>query len=420
MPVVLTVYTRDSNICVILVASGTIKRITYQQRGAMMADSHLSGMAKAEQYYSNYGLRARELKESGRKVLGYLSALCPVEILTASGVVPLRLKGNVSEPVTKADAYMETMVCPFVRNTFDTALKGKYSFLDGMVLSHQCDSIDRTFDVWSQDAGYQYWHFINYPHVTDDPSIEFTNDILRLFIQSLEKFTGNRISDQTLAESIHKHNQNRQAMRDLYSLRKDDAPRISGAEMMMVQVAAMSLPVDESTALIRSVIAEVSQRPAKQDGRSARIMLVGDQIDDVAIVNAIEGADAYLVMDDLSIGSKMYWGDVDVTPDPVQGISERYLKKLKFPTTFVADGNNYAENLEARFGHMRQYIKEFNVTGAILFIYKYCDPYGFEVPAMKSFIESVGTPVLYIEDEYSTSSLGRVKTRIEAFLEMIA
>ena len=29
-------------------------------------------------------------------------------------------------------------------------------------------------------------------------------------------------------------------------------------------------------------------------------------------------------------------------------------------------------------------------------------------------------PVLYIEDEYSTSSLGRVKTRIEAFLEMIA
>jgi benzoyl-CoA reductase/2-hydroxyglutaryl-CoA dehydratase subunit BcrC/BadD/HgdB len=148
-------------------------------------------------------------------------------------------------------------------------------------------------------------------------------------------------------------------------------------------------------------------------------MLVGDQIDDVAIVNAIEGADAFLVMDDLSTGSKMYWGDVDVTADPVQGITERYLKKLKFPTTFV-EGNTYPETLESRFGHMRQYIKDFRVNGAILFIYKYCDPYGFEVPAIKSFIESAGTPVLYIEDEYSTSSLGRVKTRIEAFLEMIA
>jgi len=189
---------------------------------------------------------------------------------------------------------------------------------------------------------------------------------------------------------------------------------------MKVLIAAMSLPVDESTALIHSVTEEVKQRTPQSAHKTARIMLVGDQIDDVAIVNAIEDADAFLVMDDLSTGSKMYWGDVDLTADPVQGITERYLKKLKFPTTFVAEGNTYAENLEARFGHMKQYIKDFKINGAILFIYKYCDPYGFEVPAIKSFIESAGTPVLYIEDEYSTSSLGRVKTRIEAFLEMIA
>ena len=91
-----------------------------------MADTELGGLAKAEKYYSDYGARARELKNSGRKVIGYLSALCPVEILTAAGVVPIRLKGNVSEAVTKADAYMETMICPFVRNVFDAALKGKY------------------------------------------------------------------------------------------------------------------------------------------------------------------------------------------------------------------------------------------------------------------------------------------------------
>ena len=385
-----------------------------------MTDMQLGGLARAEKYYSDYGVRARELKNSGRKVIGYLSALCPVEILTAAGVVPIRLKGNVSEAVTKADAYMETMICPFVRNVFDAALKGKYGYLDGMVLSHQCDSIDRTFDVWSYNLGFPYWHFINYPHVTDDPSIEFTNEILRIFIRTLEKLTGRSITNQALAEAVRAHNENRKAMRELYSLRKEDVPRISGAEMMKVLIAATSLPVDESTALIKSVIEEVEKRTPSSGGKTARIMLIGDQIDDVAIVNAIEGGDAFLVMDDLSTGSKMYWGDVDATADPVRGITERYLNKLRFPTTFVSAGNTYAENLEARFGHMRQYIKDFNVNGAILFIYKYCDPYGFEVPAIKSFIESAGTPVLYIEDEYSTSSLGRVKTRIEAFLEMIA
>ena len=325
-----------------------------------MADIELSGLAKAEKYYSDYGSRARELKSSGRKVIGYLSALCPVEILTAAGVVPIRLKGSVSEAVTKADAYMETMVCPFVRNVFDAALKGRYAFLDGMVLPHQCDSIDRTYDVWSYNLGFPYWHFINYPHVADDPSIEFTDEILRIFIRTLETFTGSTITDQALAEAIRAHNENRRAMRDLYELRKEDAPRISGAEMMKVLVAAMSLPVDESTALIKSVTEEVKKRAPASGGGKPRIMLVGDQIDDVAIVNAIEGAEAFLVMDDLSTGSKMYWGDVDGTADPVRGITERYLRKLKFPTTFVA-GDTYPETLEARFGHMRQYIKEFKV-----------------------------------------------------------
>jgi len=379
-----------------------------------------NGLATADKYYSQYGLRAQELKKTGKKIIGYLSALGPVEILTAAGVVPFRLKGNVSEAITKGDAFMETIVCPFVRNVFDSAVKGKFSFLDGMVLPHQCDSIDRTDDVWADTLQLPYWHYLNVPHVTDDPSIEFMKEILRLLVSSLERLTGNKITDDAIAQAVKAHNENRQLMRNLYGLRKSDPPMISGTEMMKVLVAAMSLPVDESSALIQSITEEVKQRQMPAAGKAPRIMLIGDQIDDAAIIDAIEGTGARLVMDDLSIGSKMYWNDVDITPDPMQGIAERYLRKLKLPTTFVSTGNTYQENMEARFGHMRQYIKEFKVDGAILFIYKYCDPYGFDVPAMKSFIESGGTPVLYLEDEYFTSTLARVKTRIEAFLEMIA
>ncbi|MBA4417230.1 MAG: hypothetical protein C0392_04875 [Syntrophus sp. (in: bacteria)] len=378
-----------------------------------------NGLATAEKYYNQYGSRAKDLKESGKKVIGYLSALGPVEILTAAGVIPLRLKGNVSEAITKGDAYMETVVCPFVRNVFDAAVKGRYDFLDGMVLPHQCDSIDRTNDVWSDVLKLPYWHFLNVPHVTDDPSIEFMKEILRVFIGTLEKFTGTTITDEAIAQAVKAHNENRRLMRELYALRTANPPLISGTEMMKVLVAAMSLPVQESSALIESVTKEVKERPSSKDMRK-RIMIIGDQIDDVAVIEAIEGAGAWLVMDDLSIGSKMYWQDVDATQDPVQGIAERYLRKLKIPTTYVADGNNYEENLEARFGHMKKYIDEFKVDGVILFIYKYCDPYGFEVPAVKSFIESTGASVLYLEDEYSTSALPRAKTRIEAFLEMIA
>jgi bcr-type benzoyl-CoA reductase subunit C len=385
-----------------------------------MTEQQGNGLATVEKYYSQYGSRAKELKAEGRKVIGYLSALAPVEIITAAGAIPLRLKGYVSEAITRADAHMETIVCPFVRNVFDAALKGKYDFLDGMVLPHQCDSIDRTNDVWNYNLNLPYWHFLNVPHVTDDPSIEFMQSILRIFIGTLEKFTGSRITDESLIQAVKAHNENRRLMRELYDMRKAGAPLISGIEMMKVLVAAMSLPVEESSALIGSVIEEVKTKEAPADAKMPRIMIIGDQIDDTAIVEAIEGAGAQLVMDDLSIGNKMYWADVDVTPDPVYGIAGRYLRKLKLPTTCANSGDTYQENLEARFGHIRQHIMDFKVDGVVLFIYKYCDPYGFDVPAMKSFIESTGASVLYLEDEYSTSTLPRVKTRIEAFLEMIA
>jgi len=380
-----------------------------------------NGLAAAEKLYTQYGSRARELKASGKKIIGYLSALAPVEIMTAAGVVPVRLKGNVSEAISKGDAYMESIVCPFVRNVFDAAVKGKYDFLDGMVLPHQCDSIDRTNETWSYTLKLPYWHFLNVPHVTDDPSITFMKEILRIFITTLEKFTGTKITDEAIANAVKAHNENKKLMRELYDLRKSNPPLISGTEMMKVLVAAMSLPVDESSALIKAVTKEVKERkPAAAKPAAKRIMLIGDQIDDVAVIDAIESAGAYLVMEDLSIGAKMYWEAVDATADPVQGIAERYLRKLKIPTTFVGSADTYEGILDERFGQMKKYVNEFKVDGAILFIYKYCDPYGFEVPAIKSYVEAAGASVLYLEDEYSTSSLARVKTRIEAFLEMIA
>jgi len=377
-----------------------------------------NGLATAEKYTRDYGSRAKELKADGRKIIGYLSALCPVEILTAAGAAPVRLKGYSSDGITKADAHMETIVCPFVRNVFDAALKGRYEYLNGMVMPHLCDSIDRTSDIWSYNLGLPYWHFLNVPHLTDDSSIEFMKAILRLFIGTLERFTGTKITDADISQAISAHNENRRAMRELYSLRKQDPPLITGVEMIRVLIAAMSLPVEESTALIKSVAAEVTQRTSERRP-SPRLMIAGGHIDSVALIQTIEESGAAVVMDDTTIGSKIYWSDVDVSDDPVDAIARRYLRKVKVPTTYAGEGDTYEANLNVRFGHMKRYIDEFSVDGVLLFIYKHCDPYGFDVPAMKSFVESCGVPLLYVEDEYSEATLPRTKTRVEAFLEMI-
>lgn len=378
-----------------------------------------AGLAAAERHYTNYGSRVRQLNKEGRKVMGYLCALTPVEIIAAAGFIPFRIRGDVNEPITKADAQMETIVCPIVRSFYDLSLKGRYDFLDGLVIPHACDSICRSYDIWKNTLGLPYNHLINMPHGTDNSSLEFYKEILKTFIETVYKHSGNKYSEADMITTIKSYNANRSRVRELLQLRKLNPPAITGTEITRTLVACMSLPVDESTELISSVINETKQRKLVQKEKSARIMVIGAQVDDSAFIHLIEELGASVVIDDLCPGTREYWPDVDITPDPVDGLTERYLRKIKCGRTYREQKGTYQEYLEDRFGHIGDFIKDFKVDGVILYIYKYCDPFGFEIPALKSYIESKNTPVLYIEDQYSTSAIARLRTRIQAFLEIL-
>ncbi|MBU2608035.1 MAG: 2-hydroxyacyl-CoA dehydratase family protein, partial [Chloroflexi bacterium] len=352
------------------------------------------GLDTVEKYYQEYGFRARELKKQGKQVIGYLCSLVPLEIIAAADLIPFRIKGNPHEPITKADTQMETIVCPLIRSCFDMALKGNYEFLDGLVIPHTCDSVSRTYDIWKYNLNLPYNHFLNVPHSCGEPSLEFFKDMLDVFRKSLEKLTGREISDQSINRAIQLYNQNRALMRELYELRKSDPPLISGVEMTKVLVAAMSLPVDECNTLLAGVIQKVKERKNGPVRKSARIIVIGAEVDDAALMEIIEESDANVVIDDLCIGTKIYWADVEVTDNPIRSLAERYLLGIMCPRTYRKQKGTYQEYLEERFGHIGRFIRDFKVGGAVLYIYQYCDPYGFEVPATKSYIESVGIPVL--------------------------
>jgi len=386
----------------------------------MSTEGSAGGLATVEKYYDGYGCRARELKEQGKKIIGYLCAYVPLEIITAAGFVPFRIKGDVNEPITKADTQMETIACPLVRSCFDISLKGRYDFLDGLVIPHACDSICRTYDIWKYSLGLPYCHFINTPHGTDDASLEFFKALLNTFRKSLGRFAGKEISDDSLTQAVKIYNENRAKMRELYELRKLDPPLISGAEVTRILVAAMSIPVAESISLLESRIAEVKQKAVAAGTKQARIMVVGSQVDDISFIKLIEDTGAWMVADDLCPGAREFSADVDITDNPIDGIAERYLRKINCARTFREKTGTYDNYLEKRFGHIGKAIRDFKVDGVVLYIYKYCDPFGFEVPAMKSYIESLGTPVLYLEDEYSMSTIARLRTRIQAFFEVIS
>jgi len=87
-------------------------------------------------------------KEQGGAIIGYTCSFIPVEIFHAAGILPVRLRGIHAKGMEIADAYYGPFVCSFPKALLQLAGKGKYSFLDGVVITNGCDSMRRLDDCW--------------------------------------------------------------------------------------------------------------------------------------------------------------------------------------------------------------------------------------------------------------------------------
>jgi len=373
-----------------------------------------------EKYYRDYGARARELAAEGKKVIGYICSMVPLEIITAAGCIPFRVRGDIHEPVTTGDTLLETIVCPYYRSCFDLSAKQKYDFLSGLVIPHGCDSMVRSYSVWSYALPFPYFHFVNIPSVCGESSFEFFNAELNTFRKSLEKFVGKAITDQDLAQAIRVHNEYRDRVRSLYEFRKADPPLLSGTELTKVLTVGSSLPMSEASALLDRILEEAGRREKSPLEKGPRIFIDGACVDNIELIKLVEEIGGNVVADTICNGTRDHFPLTDMGGDPTDALSHRYLGKVNCPKTYRENkAGTFQGDIESRFGDIGAYAKEFKVDGAILYVYKYCDPFGFEVPARKAYYQSIHVPLLYLEDVYSAGTMGQLKTRIQAFLEMI-
>jgi len=373
-----------------------------------------------EKYYTDYGLRAKELKEKGEKIIGYICSFVPLEIVAAAGCIPFRVRGNVNEPITKGDTLLETIVCPYYRSCFDLSVKQKYDFLSGMVIPHGCDSMVRSYSAWSYSLPYSYFHFIDIPTVCGESSSEFFEAELNTFRKSLERFAGKTITDDDLAKTIRTYNENRDKVRVLYEFRKADPPLISGTELTMVLTVGSSLPVGEFNTLLDQVSTEIGKRKKSPLKKGPRILIDGACLDNIGFIGLVEEIGGNVVADTICNGARDYFPRTDERGDPIRALADRYLDKINCPKTYRENkAGTFEGDITSRFSDIGTYAREFKVDGAILYLYKYCDPFGFEVPARKAYYKSVNVPLLHLEDIYSAGTISQLRTRIQAFLEMI-
>jgi len=383
-----------------------------------------NGLTRVREIYQDRPGRVIELKEEGKKIIGYLCIYPVLEMMTALDLVPYRIFGDMREPITKADSFLPTVVCPFLRSCLDLGLKGKYDFLDGIVTTHICDVGSNLAGIWNYSVKTPFSHNIDVPHTAHETAQEQERELIKAFQKVLEEFTGEKITSDKLMRAIKSHNQQRALVRELYDLKKLDPPLISGTETIQVTKVLMSLPVEEGNQLLREVIDEVKERKDGPSKKSARLLLWGSIIDDSAITEMIESLDANIVMDDTCVGSRAYFTDVKPTNDPADGLAHHYLVDIKCPRTFKANDYNavrkdYMADLESRFSYLADYASDWKADGVILESVRYCDTHGYEVPGVRDYLNSIDLPSVYLEHDYTEGALAPLRTRVQGFIEVI-
>lgn len=361
-------------------------------------------------WYENRHVYARDWKErTGGKVMGCFCSYAPEEILVAANWLPARVLGS-HEPQDVAERHIFGMYCPFCRDVLAQGLKGRYKYLDGILLTQSCIHLRQAFNSWQMHVPTAFQHYIYMPQKVQTPhAIPYHRSELMKFREALEEFDGTKLTDDDLDRGIALVNENRQLMHDVYEHRKSPSPKVTGQESMWMTVSSMWTDKEQHSAEIRKVLEQLPNRKLNRED-SARLIFIGSENDDIPFIEMVERVGATVVVDDHCTGTRYFWNLCEPEEDRMTAISKRYINRPACP---VKDWEE-----RTRFTHILNLAREFDAAGAIIIQQKFCDPHECDIPPLRQFLDENGIPSLFLEFD-ATTPLGPFRIRVEAFLEMI-
>ncbi|MCJ7520679.1 MAG: 2-hydroxyacyl-CoA dehydratase family protein [Dehalococcoidia bacterium] len=349
-------------------------------------------------------------KEQGKKIVGYFCSTVPEELIAAAGLAPFRMRATGSTSTEESDAYYSSINCSFPRHCFNLALIGEFKFLDGIICVNSCDHVRRIYDNWKRFVPIDFIEIMSLPRKTGPDQVEWYRDEISMLKEKIEKQFGVEISNDTLWKTIKLHNETRRLQKQLYELRKQEKPPITGAETLAVMVASTAMPKEQYNEMLRELLDELSGTEGP-GGYRARLMIVGGILDDPAYVKVIEDQGGLVVTDSNCFGTRNMWTEVDESlNDPCEALAKWYLVDRPSCPRMYGEHDN-----RARF--VIDMCREFNCDGIVGERLMFCDSWLVEHYMLGQDLKAEGIPLLKLDREYLTSGIGQLRTRIQAFLE---
>jgi len=362
--------------------------------------------------YYRYNLQAaREWKANGGKVVGYIGADVPEEMLIAAGFFPLRITGDPRGSTELANRYMEPVFDPMVRSIFNRVLDGTYSFLDHLIIANSSDALVRFFyylrEVKRMEPSLSIpdFYFLDVLHTKFRSSALYNRDRFREFERALVEWSGKEIPESAYREAIAVCNENRRLLQEIARLRISEPPRLSGATALQIIGASMFTMKSAHNRLLRQFLSDTQNLPGRE---GIRLFVDGTSVDSLQFYEVVETCKCTIVAETTDWGNR-YWDDL-VSEDrpPLEAIVDRY--HLRAPSPSKA-------TVSARVEYCVRKALEAKAQGVVFFILESDDAPSWDYPEQRKALEQQGIPSLCIDMQpYQLTDTESVRRKIESFL----
>jgi benzoyl-CoA reductase/2-hydroxyglutaryl-CoA dehydratase subunit BcrC/BadD/HgdB len=361
-----------------------------------------------------------EAKNKGVKIIGYFPGnYVPEELIYASGAVPLCLiNGGDSRPAEMALSVVPQVICPFARAQIGERLLGEnpyYSMIDMLVAPITCQHLKKVAEVWEYNGDLEIFK-LGIPHqYYNDFEIEYFTDRLKVLKDRLQAFTGNEITDGKIGEAIELYNKIRELLKNISLLRCTSPSLLSTLDFVKLNHASLYADPAFMVDFLDSVYRGLKEKQQVTKSDTPRILLIGPNIGygDYKILELVEEAGGDIVIEEICEGIRYYWNQIESKGDLLESLARGYLVD-RVPCAFM----RYSTGKRLDFA--LKLIKDFGVSGVIWYELVCCETYDAESYFFSQKMGERNIPMLILESDYSTANTGQLKTRIEAFIEILS
>jgi benzoyl-CoA reductase/2-hydroxyglutaryl-CoA dehydratase subunit BcrC/BadD/HgdB len=355
------------------------------------------------------------VKQAGKIVVGIYCTFAPLELVRAAGAVPVGLCGKKQKPIPDAEKTLPANLCPLIKSSYGYAVTDTcpyFAFSDLLVGETTCDGKVKMYELLGR---IKPLFLMNLPRTLGSAEQRYWLNEIHRFTAFLQSQTGIEVETEELRRQIVLHNAMRRALKELVYVCADSRAALSGYDLMIVQEAkSFAVDLQEYIDAVVRLTREVSGFPKDSDRAASRkrILLTGCPVGKGSgkVLNLIEECGARVVCLENCTGFKSFDLLVDEDDEPFSALARRYLQT---PCSVMTPN-------EGRFESLDRLIRELKIDGVVDLTWHCCHTYNLESHRIKEHVGNVHSlPMLHIETDYSESDVEQLRTRIEAFLEMV-